>query len=154
MTYAMTASQQLTRRAATILYTIAALLTIATGFHLEPRQSPSTTLPLWVSVDASSVAHTITPTISAGSTISGAPESLTSPTPFVLTKGTLSSTTTLPPPVATANTTRGAPVGSFLACENQNDAFAPLCQPEDGVVLGVRNSFFGEAPHLPASTSS
>jgi hypothetical protein len=138
-------------------------LTSALNLKLNlPRQSDaqSTTLPLWVTVDASSVAHTITPTVTsvngAVTTLSGAPASLTAPTAFVLTKGTSSSTTTLSPPVATATTDRGSGQGTFLVCNNVKGSFAPMCQPQDGVLMGAQNAFFGTpaARHLLVTCSS
>ncbi|KUI63869.1 putative membrane protein P31B10.04 [Cytospora mali] len=96
---------------------------------------------VWVSVDASGSARTITPSISASKTISGAPEYVTATSVYTITTASgIVETSTGMPPVATATTNSGA--GAFVECSNYQGWDAPFCLPKRGSILNPGVTYY------------
>lgn len=98
---------------------------------------------VWVTIDASGSARTITPSVSASKTVSGAPEYVTDISVYTLTTASgLVQTSTGMAPVATATANSGA--GAFVACSNYQGWDEPFCLPRRGSVLRPGVSYYGE----------
>lgn len=119
---------------------------VASPAGVVPHVARQDALPMWVTVNDNGQGSTITPTVTTvdGSvqTVSPPPSSLTESTTFVVSVGGTTTTTTGLPPVATA--TGNSEAGAFLVCDNQQGADAPFCQPQDGLVMAGRTTYYGE----------
>lgn len=105
---------------------------------------------IWVSVDASGNAKTITPSVSASRTISGAPEYVTATSVYTLTTASgIVETSTGMAPVAKATDSSGA--GAFVECSNYQGRDSPFCLPRRGSVLKPGDTYYGE--QIPANLS-
>ncbi|ROV94082.1 hypothetical protein VMCG_08260 [Cytospora schulzeri] len=110
------------------LYTLA-----VSSEPILPRQGNPQNV--WVTIDASGGASTITPSVSSASkTISGAPEYVTATSVYIMTTASgIIQTSTGMAPVATATASSGA--GAFVACSNYQGWDEPFCLPRRGSVL-------------------
>ncbi|KAJ0108343.1 hypothetical protein J7T55_005320 [Diaporthe amygdali] len=98
---------------------------------IHPRHNPH---KVWVTVDASGDAQTITPSVSGSTTVSEAPAYVTQTSVYTLTTASgVVRTSTGIAPVATATASSGA--GAFYQCGNYLSWDAPFCQPRRGSVL-------------------
>jgi hypothetical protein len=108
-------------------------------------RDPANPTDVWVSVDESGTASTVTPTVStagSGSTtiLSGAPNDVTA-TVFTTTDHAVESTST-GTAAATATNTAGA--GAFALCSNRDTGnFAPFCAPSDNGTLYAGMTYYG-----------
>lgn len=112
------------------------------GFR--PRHNPHN---VWVTVDASGDAQTITPAVSGTKTISGAPEYVTQTSVYTMTtaEGVVRTSTGMAP-VATATAISGA--GAFFQCGNFQGLDAPFCQPRRGSVLRPGDTYYSKSRML------
>lgn len=94
----------------------------------------------WVSVDKTGLPTTITPVVSAGSTISAIPTELTA---TVLTRTAYGELTTSTGTVAaqpTASNKKGK--GAFLVCSNPDGDYAPFCEPAKNSSLYTGTTYY------------
>lgn len=106
--------------------------TIVSTKLILPRQGNPQNI--WVTIDASGSSRTITPSVSASQTISGAPEHVTATSVYkMITASGIVQTSTGMAPVATATAISGA--GAFVACSNYQGWDEPFCLPRRGSVL-------------------
>ncbi|KAH8197590.1 hypothetical protein TruAng_008222 [Truncatella angustata] len=125
--------------------------------HIWARDTTTTSLTQWVSVDDNGTAHTVTPyvtTISgAATTVSAAPYDITG-TVFTQTNyGKVTTSTGTTPNAATATATSGA--GSFKKCNNKDGANAPFCWPKGGSTLnpGLTYYFTWDSSYFAANST-
>lgn len=101
---------------------------------------------IWVTVDGSGSARTVTPTVSAAGsklTISGAPGHVTATSVYMMTTASgIIQTSTGMAPVATA--VAGSGEGAFVACSNYQGWDEPFCLPRRGSVLRPGDTYYGE----------
>ena len=133
-----------------------------TSFFLNPvaaatahrRPGPADPAPsIWVTVDPSGSAHTITPTVTAvdgvPTTISAPPEALTRTEGFyTLSPSGVSATPSIasgvPPPAATAKVGGKNGEGAFLTCGVSQGGDVPFCQPRGGSLLHPGKTYYGK----------
>lgn len=113
--------------------------------QLQQREVAHAAPSPWVTVDASGIATTITPTVTtingAATTVSPPPDSLTKTGTYTLAPASAAVTTSTGlPPVATASSSNGD--GAFLACTTYQGADAPFCQPKSGSQLKPGNTYY------------
>lgn len=108
---------------------------------IHPRHNPH---KVWVTVDASGDAQTITPSVSGSTTVSAAPAYVTQTSVYTLTTASgVVRTSTGVAPVATATASSGA--GAFYQCGNYLGWDAPFCQPRRGSVLKPGITYYGKS---------
>ncbi len=99
---------------------------------------------IWVTVDATGGAQTITPVATtangAATTLSTAPPSLVATGTYTLSQSGQMTTSTGSPPVAAPTGTGIA--GAFLFC-NTFEIESPFCQPQPGTQLNPGSSYYG-----------
>ena len=99
---------------------------------------------IWVTVDATGGAQTITPVVTtvngAATTLSTAPPSLIATGTYTLSPSGQLTTSTGSPPVAAPTGTGIA--GAFLFCDTFQIE-APFCQPQPGTQLNPGSSYYG-----------
>ena len=115
--------------------------------------------PVWVTVDASGSAHTVTPAVITTqghlATISDAPASLVSTATYTLSPSGHASTYTGLAPVASATGTNGSPEGVFPACDSNANVgpVEPFCLPKPGSQLHPGKTYYSALPN-PKPTPS
>lgn len=98
---------------------------------------------VWVTIDPSGSSRTITPSVSASETISGAPEYVTAISVYTMTTSSgVVQTSAGMPPVVTAMSSSGA--GAFVACSNYQGWDEPFCLPRRGSILKPGVTYYGE----------
>lgn len=123
---------------------------------VQRRQGLGNANNIWITVDASGSARTVTPTPTtvngAVSTISGPPEYLTKTSVYTLTKSSsVVTTSTGAAPFATATGTGTSDAGAFLQCSNYQGVNSPFCLPAAGSVLAAGRTYYGKLPAPAAS---
>lgn len=121
---------------------------IASAERILPRQGNPQNI--WVTIDSSGSARTITPSLSDSKTISGAPAYVTATAVYTMTTASaVVKTSTGMAPVATATASSGA--GAFVECSNYQGWDTPFCLPRRGSVLETGSTYYGKYKPVPSS---
>jgi hypothetical protein len=126
------------------------------GVTVDPSQV------VWVTVDASGSASTITPAVITTeghkATVSPAPSSLLTTATYTLSPAGRASTYTGLAPVASATGTGDSVAGVFPACDSNADVgpVEPFCLPKAGSELHPGKTYYSTppSPFLPNPSSS